>query len=105
MQNIRDEDFVEVVETFSKKNKFKPEMHKAVILEYLAGKRDGIDVFPNAYALVNYMTYLSQAYNSKIQQDIESKAVSFGKDIVSALVHKAQYRQETLSRYQEMLTN
>jgi len=103
--NVRDEDFVEVIETLSKKNKFKPDMSKAVILEYLSGKEDGVMTFPNSYSIVNYLTYMAQAYNSKMQSEIERKVISFGRDVTAALVHKAQYRQETLSRYQEMLKN
>ena len=103
--NVRDEDFVEVIETLSKKNKFKPDMSKAVILEYLAAKKEGVVTFPNSYSIVSYLTYMAQAYNSKMQSEVERKVISFGRDITAALVHKAQFRQETLARYQEMLKN
>ena len=80
-------------------------MSKAVILEYLAAKKEGVVTFPNSYSIVSYLTYMAQAYNSKMQSEVERKVISFGRDITAALVHKAQFRQETLARYQEMLKN
>lgn len=100
---IRDEDFVEVVETLSKRYKFKPDLTKAVILEYLASKQDCVVSFKDAYSIVNYITYLAQAYNSKVQSEIERKVVAFGLALTGALVHKAHYRIETLARYQGMI--
>lgn len=103
--DIREEDFVEVVETLGKKNKLPNKVISAVILEYLSSKRDGIMNFQDAYSITQYISFLGQAYSSKIQSEIERNVVRFGIGMVGALVHKAHFRQEALSRYRGMLKN
>lgn len=100
---IKDEDFVEVVESLSKEYKLPSQITKGVILEFLASKQDGIISFPDAYSLVQYVSYMAQAYNSRIQANIERTVISMGLAVTAALVHKAHFRTEAISRYQGMI--
>lgn len=102
-KSVPDEDFVDAVETLGNKHGVKPAVSKAVILEYLAGKQDGLTLFPDSYSVVNYMTYFAQSLDAKTQIEHEKKVIAFGSELVSALVHKTQYKKEALGRYLSML--
>ena len=101
---VQESDFVEAVEVLGKKHKLKSNLTQTLILEFLAGKRDGVE-FKNPYQMVQYSTYFSQSFDPKQQIEAERRIIPFGKDLAQALNKKAHFKQETLEKYQKMITD
>lgn len=101
--SVLDEDFVEAVENLSRIHKLPPAITKGIILEYLSSKEDGVISFKDAYSIVQYVSFIGQAFNVRVQQNLERNVVKFGIALTAALVKKNNDKMERLSKYRSML--
>lgn len=88
---IDEEEFVRTVHNLQSTFKLaSPELVKVFLLEFIAGEITGKQTFTNPWAVVNFLTLMSRAYETAVIADIERKAVAFAQAIYTTLVQKKQ---------------